>query len=78
MAVIRIILTIRSYEEGKMMYCTQCGKEFGEGYRYCPYCGNPLTSEKKATIPEKSSILKSRKALKKALFWFIVGWLSWD
>jgi hypothetical protein len=74
MAVIRIILTIRSYEEGKMMYyCTQCGKEFEEGYRYCPYCGNPLTSEKKEASPEKSSILKSRKVLKKALFWFIVG-----
>lgn len=51
------------------MFCLQCGKEFEEGYRYCPYCGSPLTQP----LRENPLYLKSKKALKKTLLWSIVG-----
>ena len=26
------------------MFCTNCGKEIGEGNRFCPYCGHEVTA----------------------------------
>ena len=27
------------------MFCVKCGKEISEGTKFCPYCGNQVTSE---------------------------------
>ncbi|MBO5598709.1 MAG: zinc ribbon domain-containing protein [Oribacterium sp.] len=38
------------------MFCVKCGKEISEGTRFCPYCGNQVTSEGNTpAAPEEKS-----------------------
>ena len=42
------------------MYCSKCGKEVKDGIKFCPYCGNDLSSASKENIDNGSEHIEEK------------------
>lgn len=50
----------RLLENEFYLYCSNCGKEFNNDFKFCPYCGKTLKKESKFKIDFEKGIVKAK------------------